>query len=155
MSGTPVDAPLAASDLAYELTLAAPPGRVFAALTEADHLARWFCDEAEAGHGVGEPVVMRWHRPGVQPPGVESYEGRWVEFDPPGACAHEGGNPAYPDGTSGRVGFVLAAEAGGGTRISIRHQLPARAEYDPFRERYRGAWPRAIARLEAYLNLEP
>jgi uncharacterized protein YndB with AHSA1/START domain len=136
------------SDLAYELPLAAPLARVFAVLTEADHLSRWFCDEAEVEQGVGGRIVMRWHRPGAVP-----YAGRWVEFDPPRACAHEGGNHAYPDGYSGRVGFTLAPGAGGGTRLSILHQLPARAEYEPFIERYRGAWPRAIARLEAYLSL--
>jgi uncharacterized protein YndB with AHSA1/START domain len=135
-------------DLAYELSVVAPPGHVFAVLTHAEHIARWFCDEAEIEPGVGGKIVMRWHRPGAV-----AYEGQWVAFDPPRACAHEGGNHAYPDGYSGRVGFALAAEAGGGTRLSILHQLPARAEYEPIIERYRGAWPRAIARLEAYLSL--
>ena len=136
------------SDLAFELRLAAPAARVFAVLTEADHLSRWFCDEAEIEPGVDGRITMRWNRPGAIP-----YAGRWVEYDPPRACAHEGGNHAYPGGYSGRVRFTLIAEAGGGTLLAIRHQLPARAEYEPFVERYRGAWLRAIARLEAYLGI--
>ena len=45
------------------------------------------------------------------------------------------------------------AEGGGGALLRIVHQLPGRAEYEPFVERYRTEWPRAIARLEAYLGL--
>jgi len=141
-------APAPTSDLAYELRLAAPLARVFAALTEADPLARWFCDGAEIERGVGGRLVMRWHRPGAIP-----NQGRWVEYDPPRACAHEGGNHAYPGGYSGRVSFRLVEAPGGGTLLRILHQLPARAEYEPFIERYRAAWPRALARLEAYFGL--
>jgi uncharacterized protein YndB with AHSA1/START domain len=140
--------PAPTTDLAFELRLSAPPARVFAALTEADQLARWFCDEAEVERGAEGRIVMRWNRPGAIP-----YQGRWVAYDPPRACAHEGGNSAYPGGYSGRVSFVLAADEGGGTRLSIRHQLPARAEYEPFVVRYREAWPRAIARLETCFGL--
>ena len=110
-------------------------------------MSRWFCDEAQVERGVGGRIVMRWSRQGAIP-----YHGRWVEFDPPRACAYEGGNHAYPDGVAGRVGFALAAEGGGGTRLSILHQIPAGPGYEPFLERHRAAWPQAIARLEAYLS---
>ena len=136
------------TDLAYALRLAAPTARVFAALTETDHLARWYCDEAEIEPGLDGRITMRWNRPGAIP-----YEGRWVEYDSPRTCAHEGGNSGYPGGYSGRVSFTLSAEAGGGTLLTIRHQLPACPEYEPFVERYRVAWPRAIARLEGYLGI--
>ncbi len=79
---------------------------------------------------------MRWNRPGAA-----HYQGRWVEYDPPRACAHEGGNSRYPGGYSGRVSFALVPDTSDGTRLTIRHQIPARPEYE-----------RAIARLEAYLS---
>lgn len=132
----------ASTALAWELRLAASPEQVFEALTRAEDLARWFCHHAEVEAGAGGRIVMRWDRPGAIP-----YQGRWVAFDRPWRCAHEGGNAGYPDGYSGRVSFRLE-EVGGGTRLSILHELPARPEYAPFVGRYRDAWPRAIARLE-------
>lgn len=140
----------AVTTLAWELRLAPAPRRVFAALTEAGTLSRWFCHHAEVEAGVGGRIVMRWDREGAIP-----YEGRWVAFDPPRACAHEGGNSGYPDGYSGRVSYRLEEIPGGGTRLAILHELPARPEYAPFVERYRAAWPRAIARLENLLAPRP
>ena len=46
------------------------------------------------------------------------------------------------------------APAGGGTRLDVLHQFPARAPWAPFVARYRDAWPRALARLAAHLERE-
>ena len=136
-----------AHDLGYELALAAPIARVFAALTEPAPLARWFCHAAEVEPGLGGRIVMRWHHPGAIP-----YQGRWVRFDPPRACAHEGGNADYPNGDAGRVEFELEPTPGGGTRLTVTHRIPAGVEYVPHVERYRAAWPRALARLDELLR---
>lgn len=136
-----------AHDLGYELALAAPVARVFAALTEPGLLARWFCHEAEIEPGPGGRIVMRWNRPGAIP-----FEGRWVAFEPPRACAYEGGNAEYPDGHAGRVEYALSEAPGGGTLLSILHLMPARPDYEPHVERYRAAWPRALARLGAVIE---
>ncbi len=50
------------------------------------------------------------------------------------------------------MSFALVPDTSDGTRLTIRHQIPARPEYEPFVARYCEAWPRAIARLEAYLS---
>jgi uncharacterized protein YndB with AHSA1/START domain len=136
-----------AHDLGYELTLAAPIARVFAALTEPGPLSRWFCHEAEVEPGVGGRIVMRWNHPGAIP-----YQGRWVRFDAPRACAHEGGHAGYPGGYAGRVEFELEPAPGGGTRLAVAHRIPAGAEYEPHLERHRAAWPRALARLGEQLG---
>lgn len=131
--------------LEFHTELAAPPARVFAALTEGDGLARWFCDEAESEQTAGGRLVMRWTRHGSS---GRPFEGRWVEFRAPETCAFEGGNADYPDGYGGRVEFELQ-DHDAGTVLITRHHLPGRLEYEPIAVRYRAAWPRALDRLAA------
>ena len=134
--------------LEFRNEFAAPPALVFAALTEAGQLARWLCDAAESDAAVGGRVVLRWSRPGAS---AQPFEGRWVVFRPPFSCAFDGGHSGYPDGHAGRVGFELAA-GGPGTVLITRHRLPQRPDYEPIAESYRGAWPRALARLVVHLE---
>ena len=133
--------------LEFRTELAASPDRVFAAITEGAHLARWFCDEAESDPASGGRLTLRWRRPGSS---LQAFEGRWVVFRPPMSCAYDGGHSGYPDGYAGRAGFELAP-LGAGTVLITRHRLPARHDYDTIVAEYRGAWPRALARLVAYL----
>jgi len=138
--------------LEFRTELAAPPDTAFAALTEAAHLARWFCDEAESHAVEGGRVSLRWRREGASP---QPFEARWVVFSRPQSCAYEGGHSGYPDGYAGRVGFELAPHGNGGTVLFTRHRLPARPDYEPVANTYRDAWPRALARLARYLETQP
>jgi uncharacterized protein YndB with AHSA1/START domain len=94
--------------LEFRTELAAPIERVFAALTEGEHLVRWFCDQAESLPAPGGRLTARWTRPESTP---EPFEARWVVFQPPSSCAYEGGHSGYPDGYAGRIGFELADRA--------------------------------------------
>jgi uncharacterized protein YndB with AHSA1/START domain len=132
--------------LEFRTELGAPPERVFAALTEAAGLERWFCDAAEIHATNGGRLRLSWKSEVASLP----FEGRWVVFEPPHACAYEGGHAGYPDGYGGRVGFELSPRPGGTTLVT-RHRLPARPDYEPFAATYRAAWPRALARLSEYL----
>src|SRR5262245_4681998 len=134
--------------LEFRTAIAASPARVFAALTTGDGLARWFCARAESEPLAGGRLVMSWSRPGGS---RLPFEGQWVEVHPPVGAAFEGGNADYPGGYAGRVEFELTGEDGG-TVLVTRHLLPGRAEYEPIAERYRGAWPRALARLVESLS---
>ena len=134
--------------LEFRTGIAAPPARVFAALATGAGLARWFCDRAESEPAAGGRLMMSWSRAGGS--GLP-FEGRWVEMRPPERCAFEGGNADYPDGHAGRVEFELTGD-GLGTALVTRHLLPGRPEYERIAERYRGAWPRALARLTEYLS---
>ena len=133
--------------LEFRTEIAAPPGRVFAALTEAEHLARWFCDEAESQPAPGGRLMLRWTRPGSSP---APFEGRWVVFEAPSSCAYDGGHAGYPDAYAGRVGFEIAP-GGPGSVLTTRHRLPNRLDYVPIAEAYRAAWPRGLVRLAEYL----
>jgi len=145
-----VTAPLADLELEFHTQLAAPVERVFAALTRAEHLARWFCDAAESDPREGGVLVCRWNRPGSS---AEPYRGTWVLFDPPRGCGFAGGQPGHPGGYAGRCTWTLAADAHG-TRLVTVHQLPSTIEYAPLAQAYAGAWPRSLDRLVAYLTPE-
>jgi uncharacterized protein YndB with AHSA1/START domain len=134
--------------LEYRHDLAVPAERVFAALTESQHLERWLCDKAESDARPGGRIVLHWTGPEAS---AEPFEARWLVFEPGSSCAWEGGHSGYPDGYAGRVGFELAPQ-GEGTVLVTRHRIPARPDYQPVIERYRDAWPRALARLESYLT---
>lgn len=136
------------STLRFETRFAAPPARVFAALTHAAHLARWFCDEAESQPHAGGRLMLRWTRPNSSP---QPYEARWTAFDPPRACAFRGGHSGYPHGDAGAIRFTLT-ESDGGTRLETEHEFPSGDEYAPIANRYLEAWPRALARLQTYLD---
>lgn len=134
--------------LEFRTELNAPLDRIFAALTEGPQLARWFCDQADSAATAGGRMSLRWTRPGSS---ALPFEGHWVVFQRPVACAYEGGHAGYPDGYAGRAGFEIAT-FGPGAVLITRHRLPARPDYEPIVEIYRAAWPRALARLSAYLD---
>lgn len=133
--------------LEFEVLVAAPPETVFAALTEGWHLQRWFCDRSESEPRVNGRLMMRWDRPGSS---REPFEARWVEFVPPVRAAFQGGHVGYPGGDAGTVWYVLGA-AGGGTRLTVTHSLPAHQGYEQMLEAWRSAWPRALDRLARHL----
>jgi uncharacterized protein YndB with AHSA1/START domain len=135
-------------ELIFRTALAAPPDRVFTALTRAEHIARWFCDEAQSDPREDGKVLMRWKRPGSS---EQPFEGRWLAFDGPRSCAFAGGQPGHPDGYAGRIDWTLES-SDGGTRLVTRHAMPARMDYAPLAALYALAWPRALDRLVEYLT---
>jgi uncharacterized protein YndB with AHSA1/START domain len=101
-----------------ETVIAAPVERVWALLTEAEHVGRWFSDAgAEIDLRPGGKMVLRWSGMGVG-------RARIVDIDPPRRFAyrwvpmreHWGDEP--DDRNSTLVEFTLAAE-GDGTRLRV------------------------------------
>ena len=135
------------TELVFDATLEAPAERVFAALTEARHLQRWFCDACESEPRVNGRLLMRWTRPESS---REPFEARWVEFAAPTRAGFQGGHVGYPDGNAGTVWYELAG-ASPGTRLHVRHELPKRKGYEALITPWREAWPRALERLQHYL----
>jgi uncharacterized protein YndB with AHSA1/START domain len=139
---------LSGAVLAYSRDVAAPAARAFAALTEARHLERWFCDAAESDPRAGGALVLRWTRPGSS--GL-AFEGRWLEVTPPVRARFRGGHAGYPGGDAGEVGFALAP-LDAGCRVDVRHAVPDDAAFAPHVAEWRAAWPRALERLARYLS---
>ena len=135
-------------ELEFHTALAAPPERVFAAVTHAEHLARWFADQAESDARDGGRLLLRWTRAGSS---EQPFIGQWVRFDAPRAAAFTGGHAGYPGGQAGRIEFSLEPD-GTGTRLVTLHSMPPLVEYAPLARDYTGAWPRALDRLVAYLT---
>ena len=101
-----------------ETTIAAPVERVWALLTESEHVGRWFGDAgAEIDLRPGGEMVMHWAEHGtsrgrveaVEPPRRFAY--RWAPFQDPG-----GAEPV--EGNSTLVEFTLSAE-GDATRLRV------------------------------------
>jgi uncharacterized protein YndB with AHSA1/START domain len=138
-------------ELTFALTLPAPQARVFAAVTESRHLERWFCDACESEPEDGGRLTMRWHRRRSQ---VWPYEATWTVFEAPARCTCRGGHEGYPNRDAGEISFLVRARDAG-SMLEVRHTLPDAHEYEPFARQFRDDWPRALQRLEAYLNPAP
>ena len=101
-----------------ETLIAAPVERVWALLTEAEHVGRWFCDDgAEIDLKPGGEMVMRWAEHGVG-------RARIVDLDPPRrfsyrwAAIREHWGEEPDDGNSTLVEFTLDRD-GDGTRLRV------------------------------------
>jgi uncharacterized protein YndB with AHSA1/START domain len=101
-----------------EVTIDAPPERVWELVTEAEHLGRWFGDAgAEVDLRPGGALALHWSEHGTSMGRIEAVEPtrlfafRWAPFKDPG-----GVDPT--DGNSTRVEFTLSA-AGDGTRLRV------------------------------------
>jgi uncharacterized protein YndB with AHSA1/START domain len=96
-----------------EIAIDAPPSVVWAIVTEAQHLAGWFSDEAEIDLRPGGRMLLTWRQHGP-------YEGRVETVDPPHTFAfrwqtREG---EFSDTNSTLVVMTLEAE-GAGTRLRV------------------------------------
>lgn len=140
-----------ASVLTFTLIVQAPPARVFAALTEARYLERWFCDHCTSEARAGGRLVMRWDR--ATSPGP-AFEARWLVWNPPERVSFRGGHSGYPNADAGTVSFGLTPDRAG-TRLTLLHEVPPGDEFARFRREWEGAWPRALQRLEKFLSPPP
>ena len=133
--------------LEFDADLAAPPERVFAAITEGRHLERWFCDACESDPEENGRLTMRWHRAYSSP---WPYEATWTVIEPPLKASCHGGHQGYPNRDAGTITFTLAA-SGSGTKLRVTHEMGHPALYSTFAKGYSDAWPRSLRRLAEYL----
>ena len=129
--------------------LAAPPEKVWAALTTAEGLAAWFGDEAAIDPRPGGSAWMKWNEGHTAQMRVERVEEPRVF----GFTWHIFGLPD-DDPRRTYVEFTLEP-AGRGTRLTVVEsgfaQLSAEAFHEAFDGNTRG-WASELAELGAYLD---
>jgi uncharacterized protein YndB with AHSA1/START domain len=96
-----------------EILIDAPPGVVWSIVTEAQHVAGWFSDDAELDLRVGGRMLLTWREHGV-------YEGRVEIVDPPHVFAFrwQTRKGAFSESNSTLVVMTLEVE-GPGTRLRV------------------------------------
>jgi uncharacterized protein YndB with AHSA1/START domain len=151
---TSLEDPVSADQIERETVIAAPVDRVWALLTEAEHLGRWFGDAgAEIDLRPGGALSLNWERYGT-------VRGRVVDVEAPRRFSYRwavlreqfGSEPI--EGNSTLVEFSLEAE-GDGTRLRVVESgfatLDAPAETRDERiEDNRKGWGSELGELREY-----
>jgi uncharacterized protein YndB with AHSA1/START domain len=137
-----------------EVVIEAPVERVWALITQAEHLGAWFGDAgAEIDLREGGELELRWEEHGTSRGRIErldeptAFSFRWAPFQDPG-----GVEPT--DGNSTLVEFTLAAE-GDGTRLRVVESGFTSLEASPEQQRknYEGnskGWSLELGELVEY-----
>jgi uncharacterized protein YndB with AHSA1/START domain len=135
-----------------EVEIAAPPERVFRALTDPERLRTWWgsretywVEEWRADLRVGGAWEARCMSAGGKPSRVH---GVFVEIDPPRRLAYTW-NPSWHEAPQTTVVYDLAP-SGSGTRVYVRHTGfgAARAARDD----HRRGWPAVLTWLRAHVE---
>jgi uncharacterized protein YndB with AHSA1/START domain len=142
-----------------EIQIAAPPERVFEALTQSDQLARWWTTpecpleffEMEARRG------GRWHfktKPSatVTVNGVNEFEaiGEVLEFDPPRLLAYTWIANWHEDKLRRTVVRWDLTPASGGTKVKVTHR--GLAQEPAARKDYSGGWTGVVEMLKKFVE---
>ena len=109
---------MAADKIEQDIVIDAPVERVWALITEAEHLGKWFGDAgADIDLREGGELELRWEEHGTSRGRIErvdepnAFAFRWAPFRDPGGVEPTKGNSTL-------VEFTLAAE-GDGTRLRV------------------------------------
>jgi len=104
--------------------IAAPPPRVFRALTTPDEIVRWWGSDTTYRTNEWKQdlrVGGRWRATGLGADGVPfAVEGEFLEITAPHTLVHSW-KPEWDDGHASRVTYRLEAIEGG-TRVTVRHE---------------------------------
>jgi len=108
--GCDIVARVVPDSITREIVIDAPPERVWAIVTEAQHMAGWFSDEVEIDLRPGGAMLLTWYRHG-------SYQGRVDTVDPPRTFAFRWLRREDAEGST-RVVMTLTPE-GDATRLRV------------------------------------
>lgn len=105
--------------------IAAPPERVFRALTDPDELPKWWGEDGvyhTKRHEADLREGGKFKSSGVNAGGAEfSVEGEYLEVTPPKQLKYTW-NPSWSPSTRNTVVTYQIEEIDGGTRVTVRHE---------------------------------
>jgi uncharacterized protein YndB with AHSA1/START domain len=135
-----------------EIEIAAPPERVFAAITDPAQLRHWWGKECfskmdfwEWKPAKGAKYSARWDGAKGE---VFSLRGEIVEFDPPRLLAYTW-KPSWGQQPASKVCWELTAK-GSGTHVRVTHS--GLSGYPGAIKDYSSGWPDAVASLKAFIE---
>jgi uncharacterized protein YndB with AHSA1/START domain len=124
--------------------VAAPPARVYAALTDADELAAWYWPSALSPKAVSHPVVGGRFGIDTATAGM-GFAGEYVELEPPRRIVQTWRWAG--DDRDSRVRIDLTPSGDGTDLVVVHDQVDAETA-----EMYRAGWESCLARLPGYLT---
>jgi len=137
-----------------EIEIAAPPERVFQALTRSEQLMRWWTNEVcraelwefDARPGGRWRARMKSDTLVINGTNVFEANGEILEFDPPRLLVYSWVTNWSPPSTPQSVVRWELAAAGKGTKVKMTHSgLTPELAKD-----YRGGWPDVVVRLKNF-----
>jgi len=135
-----------------EIHIAAPPEKVFQAISDPNQLKNWWGQKGNYRHTDVQCDVRKggkWRTAGVGEKG-DKYEvsGEYLEVDPPRLLVYTWA-ASFDGGTPTTVRWELQPQAGG-TRVSLRHS--GFAKQPEVSTHYSGGWPTVLAWMRAYVE---
>ena len=141
-----------------EIDVAAPPERVFKALTDASELKRWFTSpEAPVNLWEMDARVDGAYRYATQKGSIVVNEvsefqchGHIVEYDPPRVLAYTWFGNWHDDPTRRTLVRWELTQEGSGTHVKVTHS--GLAHLPIARKDYTGGWPGVVEKLKGFLE---
>lgn len=127
--------------------IAAPPERVFAALTDPEKMDRWLSKKATVELRKGGAYSFGWTQKGAEEQLVPCGPGRILEVVPGKLVVHDWTYQGEPPTT---VRWELTA-APGGTMVHLTHDVPPS---EPVRAGYVGGWSSYLVELAEFAQMQ-
>jgi uncharacterized protein YndB with AHSA1/START domain len=136
--------------ITHTVTVAAPPHRVYAALTRPDDLNAWWTTRAASDPRPGGRFSYRWDFDDAARNHVQ--EGKYLELV-------EGARVSYPWDAAGRrtlVTFELTDAGAGQVDVTLTHEgFSADPAFDDVYTRHAGGWNAFLSNLKSVLEGGP
>jgi uncharacterized protein YndB with AHSA1/START domain len=142
-----------------EIDIAAPPDRVFQALTDSTQLVRWFTDAScpvkfwHMDARKGGSYSYATEKGNFEVNGVNEFKchGEILEIDPPRLLVYTWVANWHADKQRKTIVCWELTPAGTGTHVKVTHS--GLVQEQVARDDYRGGWPGVVEKLKAFAEI--